>query len=52
MLLVRSIATHNITAKMCYLTMYPRKIKYFPYVKKNLKSLTMIIHKTLKIRVQ
>lgn len=35
MLLVRSIATHNITAKMCYLTMYPRKIKYFPYLKKN-----------------
>lgn len=34
MLLVRSIATHNITAKMCYLTMYPRKIKYFPYLKK------------------
>lgn len=32
--------------------MYPRKIKYFPYLKKTLKSLTMIIHKTLKIRVQ
>lgn len=32
MLLVRSIATHNITAKMCYLTMYPRKLEFFPYL--------------------